>query len=184
MAPPCPDRQSEFINSKCLPGNPGQDLSTLVIKPSCSNSRICTVTALNRTVLQFHKEVLLPDPLQPQGHFVNFLEGVLVSPGTNGYSGCLRMARRVPEPEDLDSQWHTHSQTPPRCTPARKPSVSSALTAESLLRKSLGHPARKAVRDCFAQHQTHSRPYLIRETSSTALQRLFLQNIPQAGRGP
>lgn len=184
MAPPCPDRQSEFINSKCLPGNPGQALSTLTIKPSGSNSPVCTVTALNRTVLQFHKEALPPDPLQPQGHFVNFLEGVLVSTGTNGYTGCLRMARRVPEPEDLDSQWHTHSQTPPRYTLARELSVSSALKPESLLRKSLGHPAREAVRDCFAQHQTHSRPYLIRETSSTAMQRLFLQNIPQAGRGP
>lgn len=114
--------QSEFNNSKCPSGNPwpdpGQDLSNLTSNPPCSNSPACTVTALNETVLEFHKEVLPLDPSLLQRPLGTFMEGVLVSTGSHGYSGCLRMARRAPELHDLDSQWHTHSQTSPRCFPA------------------------------------------------------------------
>ena len=41
----------------------------------------------------------------------------------------------------------------------------------------------KLSENCFAQHQMHSRPYLIRESSSQLMQRPFLQIVPEPGKG-
>lgn len=122
MAPPCPDKQSEFINSRCLPGNPSHD--QILAKTSLTQlSTLCApthqsalwVTALNAVgpSLRSVKKCLPSDTSPHQGH-LQPSRSVSWFPHP---AGCLPNARRAPESKDLDSQWHTHSQIPPRYTP-------------------------------------------------------------------